>query len=81
MADHSRLKPHSYRKVSKALTKLGFKMVRQRGSHMIFKGFSDGKRRTIVVPKHSEIALGTLRGILFQAGITVEEFTDSLGES
>jgi predicted RNA binding protein YcfA (HicA-like mRNA interferase family) len=31
-------------------------------------------QRTVVVPKHREIAVGTLRGILFQAGITVEEF-------
>jgi len=29
-----------------------------------------------VVPNHSEIAVGTIRGILFQAGITVDEFVE-----
>lgn len=28
----------------------------------------------MVVPKHEEIAIGTLKGILFQAGLTIEEF-------
>ncbi len=32
--------------------------------------------RTVIVPKHDEIAIGTLGGILFQAGLTVEEFVD-----
>jgi len=40
----------------------------------VLKGFCRGMKRTVVVPKHKEIAIGTLRGILFQAGITVEEF-------
>ncbi len=69
-----RLKPYSYRKVIKALGKIGFKVVRQRGSHIILKGFYKDKMRTVVVPKHEEIAIGTLKGILFQAGLTTEEF-------
>ncbi|MCJ7762243.1 type II toxin-antitoxin system HicA family toxin, partial [Candidatus Bathyarchaeota archaeon] len=36
--------------------------------------FFKEKKRTVVVPRHKEIAIGTLRGILFQAGITTEEF-------
>ena len=69
-----RLKPLSYREVIKALGKLGFRAVRQRGSHIVLKGFFKDRRRTVVVPKHREIAIGTLRGIMFQAGLTVEEF-------
>jgi len=69
-----KLKPYSYQKVLKALNKLGFEVVRQRGSHVILKGFFREQSRTVVIPKHGEIAIGTLRGILFQAGITVEEF-------
>lgn len=69
-----RLKPYSYQELIKALSKLGFKVVRQRGSHIVLKGFYKEKKRTVVVPKHKEIAIGTLRGILFQAGITVDEF-------
>jgi predicted RNA binding protein YcfA (HicA-like mRNA interferase family) len=42
----------------------------------VLKGFYKEMNRTVVVPKHKEIAVGTLRGILFQAGITVEEFVN-----
>jgi len=69
-----RLKPCSHRQVIKVLSKFGFQVVRQRGSHVVLKGFYGGAMRTVVVPKHEEIAIGTLRGILFQAGIQVEEF-------
>ena len=75
-----RLKPYSYRDVVKALGKLGFRAVRQRGSHLVLKGFFKEEKRTVVVPKHEEIAIGTLRGILFQAGLTVEEFLKLIEE-
>jgi predicted RNA binding protein YcfA (HicA-like mRNA interferase family) len=60
--------------VIRVLGKLGFKVIRQRGSHVVLKGFYKDKKRTVVVPRHKEIAIGTLRGILFQAGLSVEEF-------
>jgi predicted RNA binding protein YcfA (HicA-like mRNA interferase family) len=69
-----RLKPYSYKTIIKVLNKISFKAVRQRGSHIVLKGFYKDKKRTVVVPKHKEIAIGTLRGILFQAGLTTEEF-------
>lgn len=75
-----RLKPYSYRDVVKALDKLGFRVVRQRGSHLVLKGFFKEKKRTVVVPRRKEIAIGTLRGILFQAGLTVEEFLKLIEE-
>lgn len=40
----------------------------------MLKGFYKEKKRTVVVPKYREIAVGTLKGILFQAGLTLEEF-------
>jgi predicted RNA binding protein YcfA (HicA-like mRNA interferase family) len=40
----------------------------------VLKGFYNEKTRTVVVPKHEETAIGTLRGILLQAGISTEEF-------
>jgi predicted RNA binding protein YcfA (HicA-like mRNA interferase family) len=61
----------------RSLERLGFKSVRQRGSHVVMKRVSD----TIsgcVVPMHKELAIGTLRGILKQAGITAEEFIENL---
>jgi predicted RNA binding protein YcfA (HicA-like mRNA interferase family) len=64
----------SGKEIIKALTKMGFVEIRQKGSHVILK------KRTIVgdvgcvVPLHKEVALGTLRGILKQANVTQEEF-------
>lgn len=34
--------------------------------------------KTVVVPQHKPIKPGTLRGMLDQAGISLEEFTQSL---
>jgi len=75
-----RLRPYSFRDVLRALSKIGFKVIRQRGSHVILKGEHGGKRRTVVIPKHKEIAVGTLHGIAFQAGLSVEEFVKLLKE-
>jgi predicted RNA binding protein YcfA (HicA-like mRNA interferase family) len=74
VSDNLKLKPYSYRQVIKTLSRLGFQIVRQRASHIALKGSYKGMKRTVVVPKHNEIAVGTLKGILFQAGMTVEEF-------
>lgn len=59
--------------VVKALGKLGYVLDRQRGSHMILRQQVAPHRR-VTVPAHNEIARGTLRAILRQAGLTVEEF-------
>jgi predicted RNA binding protein YcfA (HicA-like mRNA interferase family) len=56
---------------------MGFIRVSQRGSHVKYK--KDGQpARTVIVPMHSELARGALRGILEQAGISLEEFLKSL---
>lgn len=59
----------------KALGRLGFEEVRQRGSHVVMKRDEAG----CVVPMHAEIKSGTLSGILKQAGVSVEEFIEALG--
>lgn len=61
-----------------ALEKLGFVQVRQRGSHVILKRSNASGTTGCVVPLHSELAVGTLRGILKQAGITAGEFIAKL---
>ena len=76
-----KLKPYSYLQVIKTLSKLGFRVIRQKGSHIVLKGFYKEMNRTVVVPKHKEIAIGTLKGILFQADVTVEEFVNLIEES
>ncbi|MFZ5648393.1 MAG: type II toxin-antitoxin system HicA family toxin [Bacillota bacterium] len=64
-------------KVIKVLMKMGFVKVSQRGSHVKFKNAGQPSR-TVIVPMHNELARGTLRGILEQAGVTLEEFLNDL---
>lgn len=62
------------REIGAALGRLGFEYKRQRGGHAIHKHAGTGRRA--VVPTHGgrDIAPGTLRAILQEAGITTEEF-------
>ena len=59
----------------KTLSKKGFKPVRQRGSHIIVE---DDEGRFVSVPRHDEIKRGTLLSIIEEAGLTKEEFLESL---
>jgi len=58
----------------RALQRLGFVIVRQRGSHIVMRRGSSG----CVVPNHNELKAGTLSGVLKQAGISVHEFIEVL---
>ena len=60
--------------VVRALERLGFVVARQRGSHIVMRRGSTG----CVVPNHRELKVGTLAGILKQAGVTPDEFIGSL---
>ena len=70
-----RLPVISGRQTVKALRKLGFEEVSQRGSHLKLRNESG---RTVIVPLHDELARGTLRSILRQADITIDELRGSL---
>lgn len=63
----------SGREVVKALLKVGYEQDRQRGSYIILRQVVAPHRR-LVVPDHNEVAKGTLRAIIRQAGLTVDEF-------
>jgi len=58
------------------LEKLGFKKVRQRGSHVVLKKQTADGDIGCVVPLHKELAIGTLHGILKQAKVSIKEFTE-----
>lgn len=63
--------------IIKALHKLGFYKVSQKGSHAKYR--KDGNpTRTAIIPMHDEVARGTLQSILEQVGITLEEFKELL---
>lgn len=57
-----------------ALQRMGFEVVRQKGSHIVMRRGGTG----CVVPNHPEIRVGTLSGVLKQAGVTVEAFIEQL---
>ncbi|PIU59162.1 hypothetical protein COS86_05680 [Candidatus Bathyarchaeota archaeon CG07_land_8_20_14_0_80_47_9] len=61
--------------VAKALAKIGYEVDHQTGSHLILRQ-KEYPHRRITVPMHREIAKGTLRAIIRQAGLTVEEFIE-----
>ncbi len=62
----------------RSLQRLGFIQFRQRGSHITLKKTTANGDTGCVVPLHRELAVGTLRSILRQAGITPEEFLENL---
>ncbi len=63
----------SGREVVSALMKIGYEKDRQKGSHIILRHSAPPHRR-ITVPDHKEIAKGTIRSIIREAGLTVEQF-------
>jgi predicted RNA binding protein YcfA (HicA-like mRNA interferase family) len=58
----------------RALQRLGFTVIRQRGSHIILRKGSQG----CVVPNHREIKTGTLAGFLKQGGVSIDDFINTL---
>lgn len=59
-----------WREVVKALTKAGFQIVRQKGSHLILVK----EEHIVPVPKHEQLKRGLLIAIIEEAGLTKEEF-------
>ncbi|MDI6769596.1 MAG: type II toxin-antitoxin system HicA family toxin [Anaerolineales bacterium] len=66
----------SGRETVRAFESLGWKVVRQKGSHIIL--IKVGHIATLSVPDHKEVARGTLRSLIRSAGLTVSEFIDAL---
>jgi len=72
----SKLPVISGRKCIKVLEKKGFRSKRQIGSHIVLR--RDDPFAQLVVPDHKELDRGTLRAIIRQAGISVDEFLELL---
>jgi predicted RNA binding protein YcfA (HicA-like mRNA interferase family) len=62
--------------VVKALEKADFQFIRQHGSHMILRRTDPFSQTS--VPNHRELDRGTLRAIIRQAGLSVDEFNKLL---
>ena len=66
----------SGRETVRAFEALGWKAVRQKGSHIIL--IKAGQLTTLSVPDHKEIARGTLRSLIRSAGLNIPEFIEIL---
>jgi predicted RNA binding protein YcfA (HicA-like mRNA interferase family) len=73
----SRLPVLSGQELCKALAKVGYRIDHQTGSHIILR-MENPPHRRLTVPKHKEIAKGTLRAIIRQAGLSRDELFDLL---
>ena len=67
-----RLKPQPFREIKRRLEAVGFIEASQKGSHVKFVRAAGGVVDTAIVPKKSEVPVGTLRSILSQAHIDPE---------
>ena len=59
----------------KAFCQLGYEVDHQTGSHIVLRHPSE---RRLTVPNHRELAKGTLRALIREAGLTKDQFTDLL---
>jgi len=71
----SRLPVCSGQDAVRVFQKLGYQVDHQTGSHIILR---HPQMRRLTVPNHRELAKGTLRALIREAGITKEEFTSLL---
>ncbi len=60
--------------VVKALSRIGFEHVRTKGSHAILNKSTAQGKITIPVPLHKELAKGTLKSVMRQADLNLEDF-------
>ena len=67
-----RLRNISGKEAVKAFQKAGWQPVGQVGSHLVMT--KPGIRVNLSIPQHRELSIGTLRALIRNAGLTVEEF-------
>jgi predicted RNA binding protein YcfA (HicA-like mRNA interferase family) len=70
----ARLRVLSGREVCRILEAHGFREVRRRGSHVVMQLRTEQTTRTVPVPDHPELRVGTLRSIIRQSGVPREAF-------
>ncbi|MEW6245071.1 MAG: type II toxin-antitoxin system HicA family toxin [Bacillota bacterium] len=69
----ARLPVISGRQAVKAFQKAGWVPIRRAGSHVMM--VKSGTRITLSIPDHKELDRGTLRSLIRNAGMTVDQFT------
>jgi predicted RNA binding protein YcfA (HicA-like mRNA interferase family) len=66
------LPPLSGKEVVRVFESFGWRIARQRGSHIVM--IKEGALVTLSIPNHKELAKGTLRSLIRSANLTVDEF-------
>jgi predicted RNA binding protein YcfA (HicA-like mRNA interferase family) len=61
----------------KAFERLGYEFDQQHGSHIIMRHARPPHRR-LSIPNHKELAKGTLRALIRESGLTIDEFASLL---
>ncbi len=74
----SKVPSENYDRIVAALTRLGFAVIRQRGSHIRLERTMAGRTLRITVPAHRPVKRSTLSRLLKQAETSLEEFLDAL---
>jgi len=73
----TRLPVVSARDAIAAFEKCGYEKDHQTGSHIVLRNTEPPHRR-LTIPNHKELAKGTLRSLIRQSGLTVDEFAQLL---
>lgn len=68
----------SGRETVKAFEKLGYRVVRQRGSHIRLWPVEGSARKALTIPDHHILGKGLLRKLIRDAGISVDDFLNLL---
>lgn len=74
----TRLPIVSGREVIAALSRVGYAVVRRRGSHVRMRHPTDPNRRPVTVPDHRTLKPGTLHAILRDANLSIEQLRELL---
>jgi predicted RNA binding protein YcfA (HicA-like mRNA interferase family) len=69
----SRLPVVSCREAVAAFQRAGYELDHQTGSHLVLR-HKTGPHRRLTIPNHRELAKGTLRSLIRESGLTVDEF-------
>jgi predicted RNA binding protein YcfA (HicA-like mRNA interferase family) len=64
----------SGREAVKAFRRAGWRAIGRVGSHVVM--IKEGIRVNLSIPQHRELSVGTLRALIRDAGLTVEEFLE-----
>ena len=68
----------SGRQAIRAFERLGYEVVRQRGSHLRMRHPEDPQRQPLTIPDHDTLKPGLLRRLIRDARLGVDEFLELL---